>query len=129
MVLLGCRERTSIWLDSSSTAERPVFGLGQRWHHPELTLQGLATLIVRRCQDLRNPDARPLWQVVGLYGPSDRVPVPSLIEYGTASAPEFATRVPAQSLGPGCYLASVSGSGRVRFTIDKTGKIAELDHS
>lgn len=127
MLVIACPERTSIWLDSSSTAARPVFGIGRRRHRPEMQLGNLQVLDVTVCGDNGGSGMRPLWQMVG-NDPYARGPVPSLIVYGKAPAPRYITAIPAQALGPGCYRASIGGTGWVKFAITSDRRIAEVDH-
>jgi hypothetical protein len=123
----ACPERTSIWLDATSTAQQPVFGLGGRRHHPEFKLEQLAVLVVRRCDDDGASGQRPVWQMEG--NDSDaRGPAPSRILYGRAPAPQYITTIPAQTLSVGCYRAEIGGTAWVRFEIKPNGAILEQQY-
>ena len=124
ILLWGCPERTSIWLDHSSTAQQPVFGLGRRRHHPELPLGSLPLLVVRRCDDDGASGWRPAWQMEGADTNAPG-PVPSLIPYGKAPGPRYITTLPAQQLSTGCYRAEIGGTGWVKFDIKPDGSIVE----
>jgi hypothetical protein len=125
--LSACPERTSIWLDGSSTAQQPVFGLARERHRPKLPLANLQVLMVTLCADNGASGWRPLWQMVGA-DPNSRGPVPTLIAYGKAPSPRWATTVPAQTLSPGCYRAEIGGTGWVRFDITPNGSIVEREY-
>ena len=118
LVLCGCPQRTAVWVEAGSTANHLVLKIGKS----RGVIGGVAVGVVRvdRCA---NPTtgAGAMWVVGPQHGTAD---MDSLV-YGVAPDGFVSDQGP-QSLTPGCYRVSISGTGRVSFAIDSIGHVTEL---
>lgn len=115
-LLLGaCPQKTAVWVDAGSTADRLTLVLGKtrgRENHVSTSLR------IDRCAYnwLEDDQDRALWK-----GHVDG----SRVVYGSASGAADMRGAPA--LGPGCYHVTTSGTGDVAFTVDSLGRVTQLD--
>jgi hypothetical protein len=115
--------KSATWLDTSSTADRPVIVLA-RERNGTAPVYHLNYVAVRSCYK-SGESQKTFWQVRGELPPD--TPAPTRIAYGTAP-PGFNTEIPQERLDAGCYEEIVSGngiSGTVRFMIDADRTIHE----
>jgi hypothetical protein len=126
--LNGCPQKTAIWVRPDSRPDSLVFGLGKARGHEE-AFQFLI-LRVDHCEAPGRGSylATPLWLIDDPLDGSVREPYPTRIRYGFAP-PGFHEEAPAASLSPGCYVASIIGTGRTAFRVDSTGAIQPLDQA
>ena len=124
--LSGCPRRSAIWIVGQEAPGRPVFGIGN-------TVRGdstwLGLLIVGWCDNWDGTARNAVW-----FLSQDNGPVVSLsrVVYGRVPRGYFymshdsSRTTVSPPLGPGCYIASISGTGRVRFQISADGSVLEL---
>lgn len=124
LLLSSCTMRKSaVWLDESSTGQRPVIGVARERNGTEPVFH-LDYVAVRSCYSSDEPQ-RTFWQARGEV--ADRSQIPTRIAYGVAPT-GMANEAAPQELGPGCYEALISGngvSGSVRFVIAADGRVSE----
>lgn len=116
LALTGCPEETAIWVEPESTASRLVFGVSRE--RGAVTPINFGVLNVSACE------TRDAYWVLSSTG--RRVEHPLLVEYGVVP-PGFVSDVGPRPLDPGCYLASVVGTGRTRFIVGEDGAVEELN--
>lgn len=112
ILVTGCPKQTAIWVEEGSTSTRLLFRIAsERGAEVPVNFQ---VLNVSRCES-----GERYWVISSTH---EGVSPPLQVQYGVV--PEgYATSVEAKPLGPGCYLASVIGTGRATFTIDDEGGI------
>jgi hypothetical protein len=127
VVLAACQKRSAIWLVGQEEAGRPVFGVGE-------TFRGrptwLGLMIVAPCKGWDGTARNAVW-FLAQEGNEQRL---SRVVYGRVPPGYVATRYMSEEkstavsppLRPGCYIASISGTGRVRFSISPDGSALEL---
>ena len=129
LVLAGCPKRSAIWLVGQEEPGRPVFGVGETFRGRPTKL-GL--MIVAPCEGWDGTARSALWFLVQEVDAQ----VLSRVVYGQVPPGYVATKYMSEEkstlvsppLGPGCYIASISGTGRVRFTISSDGSAVELSN-
>ena len=114
--LVGCPERSAVWVEPGSTANHLVIGIGETAHGPPSA--NLYGLTVVRCGDESRLPGSAIWAIARVSESS----VPTSILYGS-TPPGFETRVPAQGLTTGCYRVQDSGSGSVSIDVDASGAV------
>ena len=116
--LLGCPRRTEVWIVEGSTAENLVFGIGV---HPgkERSIP-FYSLVIAECNE-HHSAVPAVWSMQPIVG-TEVAQYPSQVRYG-ASLDGFRQEGDSSGLPPGCYEASIGGSGRVVFSIDSVGAI------
>jgi hypothetical protein len=115
LALTGCPEQTAVWIEDGSTAEQLSFGVGKT--EGGAALGNLAGLTVFPCQADGTPQ-----NAVWVIARSGEGAVPSRVVYGQAPTGYRTVKGP-EPLPPGCYMAGISGSGRVRFHVTQEGAI------
>ena len=133
--LVGCPQRSQVWLRAGSTSSQPTFELGHRRQHA--TPLALWTLNVRECRTggqyvwrlavnraLQLPEyQRPVWDVDPKLNTHY-----SVLRYG--EPPQgYAQDGPARPLVPGyCYLVETEAEGRgyTGFRVANDGTLHEL---
>jgi len=138
LALLGCPQRSAVWVRTPATTQHLVFELGHRRGKPDPI--ELWTLEVTECRTggkpawrlainraLLAPDyERPMWAV----DPSARRDY-AAVEYGRVPQ-GYVEESPATSLVSGrCYLVrtQAAGSGVTAFRVTGNGKVTELSAS
>lgn len=117
LVLLGCPERSAVWIETGSTADSLVFGVGRTAHGPPpANLHGLT---ISPC-NADGTSKTAAWAIAR----TSATPVPGRIAYGHAPL-GYTTIAGPLPLTPGCYLAADAGSGRFRFYVRIDGTIEE----
>lgn len=119
IVVSACPEETAIWIQPGSTVGHLVFDIGRDRGQREAV--GIGVLIVETCSS-DDYHGVIMWGMTGIGGTAytDRA------VYGVPS-PGFATSYEKHALTPGCYVALISGTGRVRFDVRRNGMIVERD--
>lgn len=118
VMLVGCPEKSAIWIEPGSTADHLVFGVGRSRHGPPpKNLHGISVVPCGKESQL------PSSAVWTLARSADSA-VPRRITYGEAP-PGFVSRRQAEALRPGCYRAEDSGSGQIEFTVNSDGTVIE----
>jgi hypothetical protein len=114
LVAAGCPERTAVWIEPESTAERLVFAVGRTPGGPPL--RQLSQLTVYPCAD----DAvhRPVWSINDVGATAS----PRRITYGQVPR-GFAASIAAETLTPGCYRVLINGTGNQEFSVRHDGSI------
>ena len=129
IALAGCPRRSAIWLLGQEAPGRPVFGVGETPHGRPTWL---GHLIVVPCDRFDGTARNALWFIVqdtGAVRVLDRVvygKVPTgyiVTHYKSEESSRTAVSPP---LTAGCYVASISGTGRVRFRIGEAGSALEI---
>ena len=114
--LLGCPQRTAVWLEPGSSRSTLAFVISNRRGNTNGI--GIEGLRVDRCD--ANVDAPPQWMIVGTYGTASA----HRIRYG--QLPEgFSTARQPEALSTGCYRVTISGTGRLRFDVRSDGSVVE----
>lgn len=126
--ILGCPQKTAVWLAPGSSAEHLVFLLGYEVGHPRPV--SFYLFRVDRCEPhgAGSHLAEPVWFLSRELVEPDYPPDPAAITYGEPP-PGYEASNPAPPLAPGCYLATISGTGRARFQVLPGGEISELKES
>lgn len=120
--ITACPQRRAVWVLPESTSNRLEFGLGvETGQERSVEFGGLT---VTRCGDSA-AETPPVWAVEAIdVMPDSQWPV--RVRYGVV--PDgFRERVPAESLGPDCYVAATSGTGIVKFRIEPSGRVRSLE--
>jgi hypothetical protein len=121
-MLAGCPERTAVWVVPGSTASHLELAVGPK-RGKEKPMEFF--LRVDRCEDPERGwiKGTAFW----ITGTNPRTgSYPSRVLYGT-TGPGLESQEPAQELTPGCYLVTMSGTGRTAFLVDSIGRVIELD--
>ncbi len=114
--VVGCPQRSAVWVEPGSTASHLVIGIGEAEHgRPPANLYGLAVV---RCGDESRLPNSAIWSIARV----GEGPVPGRVIYGSTPS-GFETRVSPQALTPGCYRVQDSGSGRMTIQIDSNGSV------
>lgn len=129
LLVAGCPQETSIWIVPGSSADQLVFVLGEERGRS----QPISTSLVRvdRCEAVADQGNYPsateaAWFVEKEIGPHVKL---SQVTYGEVPQGYRETQ-PAEPLErPGCYLATISGTGAVGFEVDAQGKITEMSEA
>jgi len=111
----GCEDIRAIWVRSGSTATNLVFYIGRAKGRREAI--GFSGLTVKRCSS--DESGRIMWGMQGLRGTQ----YADSVVYGVPNT-HFETFYPMQALTPGCYTASISGTGKVTFDVRSDGSIS-----
>ena len=126
-MLVTCTTKgTKIWIEPQSTADHLVFRVGYTRESGPISLGGLR---VDECALLLNSkgtypeSAQAMWITEPIVG--EAPPVTSIVYGRTPTG--YRNLSPARTLSkPGCYVATISGTGLVRFEVGRTGSIREL---
>ena len=124
LVIAACPMKSAIWIVEGSTAAHLEFGISDKRHGRTSIQWGGIT--VRDCYLRLRPG-----QEQRLYWGLERDPQswgdawPIRILYGAVPTGFHNLQEP-ESLVPGCYEASVSGTGYVAFVVDSAGGVTEL---
>ena len=125
---LGCLRQGAIWIADESTFARPIFGLATERGGAD-GIRDVGDFQVRTCDRADEPRSIR-WQVKSGPTPST---IPSRVTYGV-TPPGFSRVIGPKPLPPGCYEASVRGSGvakMVRFELvsdTNGGRVTEVKH-
>lgn len=112
LALAACPEKTAMWIAEGSTARELTLVFGETKGR-ERRMSSFVR--VDRCGPWDRDSA--LWLVS-----IDT----SRLTYGVPG-PGASQESEARPLGPGCYLAHMSGTGSVVFAVDSLGAVTELD--
>jgi hypothetical protein len=115
-LLIGCEPVQAIWVRDGSTATSLTFYLGKEKGRREAI--GFGGLIVRRCSS--DESGAIMWGMEGVRGTQ----YADSAVYGVLNM-NFETSYPKHNLIPGCYTASIGGSGRVTFDVLSDGSVVE----
>ena len=117
LVVLGCPQRTAVWLADGSTARRLVFRLSDERDGSRAVAVG--GVRVDRCD--REPTGEGAeW----LVGPRNGTEPTRELTYGVAP-PGWETDQGPRPLTPGCYQVTTSGTGRATFDVAPDGRATE----
>lgn len=120
--LVGCPQKTAVWIAEGSTAPDLVFQFGVVRGQPKpVQFYGLN---VYPCASPDRPSKPPVWTVSAPQGVLER-DYPTAITYGVVPS-GFVEQVPAQTLTTGCYVAATAGTGAVTFAVDSLGAVTTL---
>jgi hypothetical protein len=125
--LAACPRRSAIWLVGQTEPGRPVFGVGEAYRGRPTWL-GL--LIVAPCESWDGTARSAIW----FLAQDGESRVLNRVVYGHVPPGYVATRYMSDEkstavsppLKAGCYIASISGTGRARFSISQDGSALEL---
>jgi hypothetical protein len=125
---LGCPQRTAVWLVEPARADNLTFRIAdKRGGHGRVFVD---VFRVDRCDEPGDHRSAPMWGAGAGIGPGDtRL---SEIHYGDMPlgyGPLMKQGDTALTLTPGCYTASTSGTGSIRFQVDSLGTVTELPGS
>jgi hypothetical protein len=119
--VLACRAKTAIWVMPGSTLRHLEFGIAD-------TVGGSAYVSfgVLRVYECGAPDvgSGAAW-ALSHEPTTSRVTWPNRITYG-ATPPGFHPDQGPQPLHPGCYRATILGTGRTQFVVRPGGEIASV---
>lgn len=116
--MVGCPQRTAIWLAADSAPNRPVFLIAdRRGGDGDVAIR---VLRVDACTPLDTARS-PLWGIADAQGAGNL----RRVEYGVVP-PGWSSFAGPRRLSPGCYRATISGSGRVEFQVEPDGDVREL---
>lgn len=117
LILVGCPERSAVWIEAGSSADSLVFGVGRTAHGPPpANLHGLT---ISPC-GADGTSETAVWAIAR----TSAAPVPARINYGLAPH-GYSTVAGPTPLRPGCYVAADAGSGRLRFEVKVDGTVEE----
>lgn len=118
LILMGCPEKSAVWIVDGSTATRLEFGIGRTRDDP----RGFETDGIRvfRC-DGPSAGEGAVWAAsVDTVGPG---PVKRVV-YGDP-LPGWRSVQGPSPITPGCYRAAISGTGRTEFEVKPDGSVVE----
>ena len=115
-LLTGCEDVRAIWIKSGSTMSHLVFYIGRERGRREAI--GFDYLAVEHCS--KDNSGSVMWGMEGIGGTQ----YADSVVYGVLNQ-RFKTTYPKRDLMPGCYTASISGTGRVTFDVRSDGSVAE----
>jgi hypothetical protein len=117
LALAGCPQRTAVWIEPGSTASHLTFRVANRpGGSGHVAVAGLRVDPCAAAPDYRSPGA---WVISGMMGTSDST---HRVTYGIVPA-GFEEAHPADSLVPGCYRVTISGTGRAWFIVSEDGRV------
>jgi hypothetical protein len=126
LLLAACPKDSRISVAPGSTADSLVFALGTGRAGRPVSFGGLR---VDPCDAFREtpgqfpPDTRSAWVLEAVIGEAPRI---SSVRYGQ-DPQGYRSRFPARPLDrPGCYIATISGTGATGFEVDAQGRLTEL---
>jgi hypothetical protein len=112
LALAACPQRTAVWIAEGSTARDLTLVFGEK----EGRERRMSSFVrVDRCGAWHRDSA--MW-ILSIDT--------SRVTYGVPG-PGTSQQAEARPLTPGCYQASMSGTGSVGFTVDSLGVVTELD--
>lgn len=114
--LLGCPQRTAIWLEPGSRLSALTFLVSTRKGLPDPV--DIGVLRVDRCG--ANERSKPLWLITGTGGTATI----HRIRYGVLPQ-DFASGGNPQVLVPGCYQVTISGTGWMEFDVHPDSTVTE----
>jgi hypothetical protein len=117
-VLWGCPERSAIWILPGSTAESLEFGIGRA--RGDTIPIDIGALRVSPCAGPFTGEGA--YWAVAVESPT--APAIGRVRYGEAPVGSQVTQGPI-ALTPGCYRASISGTGSTEFVIEDDGRVVE----
>lgn len=123
LVLLGCPQRTALWLDPDATLNRAVFILGRDQGHPQAVEVGLVR--VDECGALGGGTYPPVSSAKWFLEATVEDVSVERLTYGSVP-PGFTEASNAGDLELGrCYVVSVTGDGTLRFQVAEDGRLHE----
>jgi hypothetical protein len=114
VILTACEDVQAIWVRSGSTASHLVFYIGRERGQREPI--GFGGLTVRRCSS--DESGVIMWGIQGIRGTQ----YADSVVYGIPNQ-RFEVSYPKHDLTPGCYTASIGGSGRVTFDVHSDNSV------
>lgn len=129
---LGCIRGMNVWIVPGSTTSHLVFGVSMDRSSGESIR--LTYFSVSPCRVRGGHTPVPIWELTpDVYANYEHRPAVHSVTYGRIVAGFRVTRGPIP-LTAGCYYASANGDedarmGGVKFTVDSSGKVTEVDLS
>ena len=124
LALAACPMKSAIWIVPGSTRDHFEFGISdKRLGDRAIQWGGLA---VSDCRTNANETTQKRYWVLERNPKFWNGNWPNRITYGDTPA-DFTTTLGPEPLKPGCYEASILGTGYVAFLIDSDGAVRELD--
>jgi len=118
-MLTACPQKTAIWISSETRPNQLVFGVGQERGRPG----GVSIGVIRvdRCGGKDFPSYKDAMWVLGVTAKTMDL---RRLVYGDSPTGFEASHGPLP-LTEGCYEASLSGTGSLRFDVDSQGMARE----
>ena len=118
----ACPQVSTIWLEPGSTVTHLLFHIARSRGSDRPVAVGVFR--VDRCKDPADYRSAGMWVIGGKKGTVYQR------EVVYARLPDgFEENHPARPLTPGCYQATVSGTGRLRFNVRPDGSVYEFPAS
>lgn len=122
LVTLACPMKSAIWVVAGSTRDHLEFGISnKRGGTQSIEWGGLAIYDCRTDK----PSRQHVYWVLERLPESWKGTWPISVTYGQAPIGFQSSRGP-EALGPGCYEATVGGTGDIEFRLDSAGGVTEL---
>jgi hypothetical protein len=119
VLLQACPKTTAIWVTSHSTVRDLQFDLGEQRNHLAKITIDFAN--VAPCSDTAANRLGPsIWWITA----EDHGQPINHLRYGDIPA-GFVSKVPAGSLGVGCYVITIAGTGSTRFRVLPNGTVLD----
>ena len=115
--MIGCPQRSAVWIEPNATANHLIIGIGERMHGPP-PANNYGLTVVRCGGESRLPGSA-VWSIARV----SEGPVPARVLYGSAP-PGYQRRVSPQALKPGCYRVQDSGSGVAIIDVGASGEVS-----
>ena len=109
--LTACPQQTAIWLISGSEPGQPVLGLGK--NRDGALLAEVPYVFISPCAGYDGTAGRAVWV---LQRAIETAPAPRQAQVGHAP-PGYRVAKGPERLQPGCYVASIQGTGHVEFDV------------
>ena len=109
--LTACPQRTAIWLLSGAAPGQPVFGLEES--RDGASLAEVPYVFISPCAGFDGTAGQAVWV---LQRAVETAAAPRQVQVGHAP-PGYRVARGADRLQPGCYVASIQGTGRVEFEV------------
>src|SRR5664279_1922128 len=124
LVLVGCPQRTAVWIEPGSTAAHLTFRMAEkRGGHKAVSV---GVFRVDQCTSPSDARTVPMWGA-GTTASATSSAL-SRIVYGdmpNGYEPLIHQGDSALALAPGCYRATISGTGEVVFDVTNDGQVVE----
>ena len=109
--LTACPQQTAIWLLAGTEPGQPVFGLGET--RDGASLAEVPYIFISPCAGFDGTAGQAIWVLQQVI---ETAAAPRQVQVGHAP-PGYRVVRGADRLQPGCYVASIQGTGRVEFEV------------